>query len=65
MSYDESMYNFVKRGETTKDKNNNSRKGGRPCAKAIDWYNIMDQQVVGNDEKKMKKKKKRKRSSSS
>jgi len=63
--YDESVYNFVKRGETTKDKNNNSRKGGKPCAKAIDWYNIMDQQVVGNDENKSKKRKKRKRSSSS
>jgi len=61
VTYDESVYNFVKRGETTEDKNNNSRKEGKPCAKAIDWYNIMDQQVVGNDKNKMKKKKKKKK----
>ena len=55
VSYDESMYSFVKEGETTKNKYNKTRAPGEPCAKASDWYNVMDQQVEGGNAKEIKK----------
>mmetsp|Transcript_47128 Transcript_47128/g.98811 ORF Transcript_47128/g.98811 Transcript_47128/m.98811 type:complete len:655 (+) Transcript_47128:94-2058(+) len=60
VKYDEEMYDFVKNGMTTKNKRNKKRAENEPCAKAIDWYNIMDQQIEGN-EKERKKQMKRKR----
>ncbi|EJK54092.1 hypothetical protein THAOC_26350, partial [Thalassiosira oceanica] len=41
--YDETIYDFVKDGKTTKNKNNKKRKADEPCAKASDWYAILDQ----------------------
>lgn len=59
--YDEEMYNFVKEGETTKNKLNKKRNRGEPCALASDWYNIHDQRLSENDRGvKMKGKRKRK-----
>ena len=49
------MYSFVKEGETTKNKYNKTRAPGEPCAKASDWYNVMDQQVEGGNAKEIKK----------
>ena len=43
--YDDDMYDFVKDGMTTKNKHNKKRAANEPCAKASDWYNIMDQQT--------------------
>ncbi|KAL7543751.1 hypothetical protein ACHAXR_013443 [Thalassiosira sp. AJA248-18] len=60
VSYDESMYNFVKDGMTTKNKRNKRREENEPCAKALDWYNIDDQQLEGID-REARKKRKRKR----
>jgi len=58
--YDESMYDFVKDGMTTKNMRNKRRAEDEPCAKASDWYNIMDQQLEENDRRE-KKQRKRKR----
>ena len=55
--YDETIYDFVKDGKTTKNKNNKRKKAGEPCAKASDWYAILDQQVeTCNKEAKKKRK---------
>lgn len=59
--YDEDIYNFVKYGMTTKNRDNKKRVEDEPCAKASDWYNIMDQQLEENG-REMKKQRKRKRS---
>ena len=56
--YDETIYDFVKDGKTTKNKNNKRKKAGEPCAKASDWYAILDQQVESCN-KEAKKKRKR------
>lgn len=53
--YDEAMYDFVKDGMTTKNKDNKRREENEPCAKASDWYNIMDQQLEGNERKQKKR----------
>jgi len=48
VEYDEAIYNYVKEGMTTKDKNNKARKvSGLPCAKASDWYAICDAKFSG------------------
>ena len=59
--YDEEMYNFVKKGMTNKNKDNKMRASGETtCAKASDWYNIMDMQLDQNDrEEKRNRKRKR------
>ena len=59
VGYDDAMYNFVKRGKTTKNKNNNKRAPGEPAATAQDWYNIMDQQLEGGDRKEKKQRKRK------
>ena len=42
--YDEEMYNFVKEGETTRDKDGKLvSKSSKQCARASDWYNELDQ----------------------
>jgi len=56
--YDNTVYDFVKDGKTTKNKYNKRRKVGEPCAKASDWYAIHDQQVESY-KKETKKKRKR------
>lgn len=43
--YDEKMYDFMKDGLTTKNKNGKERKGGEPPAKASDWYAVLDQRT--------------------
>ena len=45
--YDEKMYDFVKAGMTTKNKDNKTRNidEDEPCAKALDWYNHVDQKT--------------------
>jgi hypothetical protein len=46
--YDEDMYKFVKEGSTTHDANGKLIKStGKPCAKASDWYAVLDQIVDG------------------
>lgn len=56
-SYDEEVYNYVKAGETTKNKHNKKRAKGEECAKASDWYNIYDQRVEGCNNGSTKKRK--------
>ena len=53
--YDETIYDFVKDGETTKNKNNKKREAGEPCAKASDWYAILDQKVESYNKQAKKK----------
>lgn len=45
VEYDETLYEYVKEGETTRNKHGKKRQPGEPCAKASDWYNIFDQRV--------------------
>lgn len=45
--YDEEMYNFVKVGETTRNKRGVMKKEGEPCALASDWYAKLDQMAAG------------------
>ena len=45
VGYNEEIYNYVKDGETTKNAKNKTRESCEPCAKASDWYAIIDQQV--------------------
>lgn len=48
IGYDEDMYEFVKEGATTHDANGKLVKStGKPCAKACDWYAVLDQIVDG------------------
>ena len=56
--YDDAVYDYVKDGKTTKNRYNKKRKAGEPCAKASDWYAILDQQVESCN-KEAKKKRKR------
>jgi len=57
VSYDEEMYKYVKEGRTTKNKHNKKRAEGEPCAKASDWYNIMDQKLDENHRQSKRKRK--------
>jgi hypothetical protein len=43
--YDEKMYDFIKDGETTRNKRGKKRKCGEPPALASDWYGDLDKRV--------------------
>ena len=45
LSYDENVYNYVCKGETTKNSRAKKKRDGEPCAKASDWYAHFDQQI--------------------
>jgi hypothetical protein len=45
VSYDESVYNYVCAGETTRNPRGKQKRDGEPCAKASDWYAHLDQQI--------------------
>lgn len=47
VNYDDDMYDFVKAGETTRNKHGNKKKNCELCAMASDWYDKHDQMVGG------------------
>ena len=45
VEYDETVYEYIKEGETTRNAEGKKRRPGEACAKASDWYRILDQRV--------------------